>query len=463
MLLKAQPPAHHRRLFDAIEALVILQFMLGMCLMFELYYTVTAGMTSAEAGFEDRQSGSPINQFFTLAVYLPSFLFILAKPNLPLRTVLRSRLFWALNVWAILSVAWSIDPELSLRRVIALQLGTAFVLHMSTWFSPHKMLTLLGLFCVLVIIGSTLAVGVPGLGITPSGVHAGKMRGLFVFKNIFGDFLAVSVITFTINIAIAKNYRIKIAYFPFIFLAIIELFASDSKTPLAAVIVTCAAMLGAKFIYLPSRLGEKFTQSGRQAIVWIAGLFSVLILPAITALLLSALGRDMTLSGRTHLWQYAIAKGWDHAAMGVGYKAFWTDKMTFDLRVLHDHWSAGESQKSLTANGHNGFLDAWLDLGFVGLGLFLLLIVTSAIRALRMLGRTRDPVFIWHVGALTYAAFYYITESSVIQQSATAWFLVSYVSLSLAAQTVLFSQRREHHTLTKATGMPAPIAHGNHA
>jgi exopolysaccharide production protein ExoQ len=250
-----------------------------------------------------------------------------------------------------------------------------------------------------------------------------------------------------------RDPRYRLALIGLCALAFIELLLSDSRTPLLSLVLSAAAMIAANFLYRPSRWQRNFTQGVRNGIVALGVLFAGVIVPLTAALTLAALGRDLTLSGRTHLWEYAIGKGIDRPWLGVGYKSFWTDSVTFDLRTLHDHWSTGEGTKALTANAHNGFLEVWLDLGFVGLALLLALFAVAAFKANRQLKQTRDPVYIWHIGAITYVASYYLTESGVMQQNTTSWFVLSYAFLSICAQEI----RDKKTSRIRATSWRKPI------
>lgn len=429
---KRKSPFH----FDMLEVVAGLQVIAALMLITGLIVTLTSGLASQSAGFEDRESGTPLLQFLVLAGYLPAALFMIARPDLPLRIFKQAWVYFALILLAIVSVSWAVEPATSFRRLIALLVATVFFIHVATWYTPRRFLLLLAGFASAVTVLSAVSVVIPGVGITSDGVHSGTMRGIFFMKNIFGDFEALAIITMGVVAMIIRDPRYRLALIGLSALAFVELLLSDSRTPLIGLVLSAAAMIAANFLYRPSRWQRSFTQGVRNGIVGLGILFAGVIMPLVGALTLSALGRDMTLSGRTHLWEYAIGKGIDRPWLGVGYKSFWTDSVTFDLRTLHDHWSTGEGTKALTANAHNGFLEVWLDLGFVGLSLLLLLFAVAAFKANRQLQRTLDPVYIWHIGAITYVASYYLTESGVLQQNTTSWFVFSYAFLSICAQEI---------------------------
>ena len=67
--------------------------------------------------------------------------------------------------------------------------------------------------------------------------------------------------------------------------------------------------------------------------------------------------------------------------LGVGYGSFWQTGLRFSVLEFTNAWFANANQS------HNGYLDLILQIGFIGFGLALIPIVTSLVKALRLLGR----------------------------------------------------------------------------
>jgi O-antigen ligase len=83
------------------------------------------------------------------------------------------------------------------------------------------------------------------------------------------------------------------------------------------------------------------------------------------------LNRDLTLTGRLELWQALLPIGWKQSLTGYGFGAFWLDPfqmMDVDISLLRSRFRWG-------THAHNGYLDTWLELGFVGLGLICVLLI----------------------------------------------------------------------------------------
>jgi len=95
------------------------------------------------------------------------------------------------------------------------------------------------------------------------------------------------------------------------------------------------------------------------------------------ALIAESQGKDATLAGRTLIWQESIRLGMEHPILGSGYGAFWVPSIFNKLDPGIDN---------MPMQAHNGYIEAFVNLGFVGLGLLLAFIgqsITSAVRHIR--------------------------------------------------------------------------------
>ena len=78
------------------------------------------------------------------------------------------------------------------------------------------------------------------------------------------------------------------------------------------------------------------------------------------------LNRNETLTGRADIWAYLIPLAKQRLFLGYGYGGFWTDAMREAIRAAH---------------AHNGYLDIILQLGFLGLALWSIFLITSCHKA----------------------------------------------------------------------------------
>jgi len=87
----------------------------------------------------------------------------------------------------------------------------------------------------------------------------------------------------------------------------------------------------------------------------------------------SALHRDQTLTGRTIVWKKLVPVAMDAPILGHGFGGFWTT----EKREIFD-----------ISGSHNGYLDSILELGFVGLALVFIFILSISYNVIRGISRS---------------------------------------------------------------------------
>jgi O-antigen ligase len=110
----------------------------------------------------------------------------------------------------------------------------------------------------------------------------------------------------------------------------------------------------------------------------------------------SNLGRDTTLTGRTEIWASLVPDVLQQPILGSGFGSFWTST----IREVHN---IGEA--------HNGYLDVVLSLGFVGLALWGIFLLSCCRKAHRVLFDDRDWGSLW-ICFLFMALIHNFTETS---------------------------------------------------
>ena len=126
------------------------------------------------------------------------------------------------------------------------------------------------------------------------------------------------------------------------------------------------------------------------------------------------LGRDATFTGRTDIWQAILPVALRNSVLGVGYGSFWIKPpISYNLFIMVNE-------------AHNGYLDVFVELGLVGLILFLGFLLSSCRAAQRALAVD----FEWAGFVLCFLlviVIHNITESSFLRPTnhmgATLFFL----------------------------------------
>jgi O-antigen ligase len=118
----------------------------------------------------------------------------------------------------------------------------------------------------------------------------------------------------------------------------------------------------------------------------------------------NALGRSDTLSGRTDIWAASIAAA-GNPIIGAGFESFWNANVEKVAARLPGYWDIHD-----LVSAHNGYIEVYLDLGWVGLCLIALILISGYRRASKAF--QSNPEF----GSLILAyvatsTFYSITEA----------------------------------------------------
>jgi hypothetical protein len=145
---------------------------------------------------------------------------------------------------------------------------------------------------------------------------------------------------------------------------------AQSSTSLGAFLLGSAIVLA---------LGFPFVNRSRVS-VYLAVLVVACVLAegafGIHAAIIKALGRNPTLTGRTEIW-YVLSR-WDlNPVIGVGFETFWLGDRVAQVSALVSGVRINEA--------HNGYLETYLNLGVLGVGITVALLWATYSKSLRSL------------------------------------------------------------------------------
>ena len=138
----------------------------------------------------------------------------------------------------------------------------------------------------------------------------------------------------------------------------------------------------------------------------------------------SSLGRDLTFTERTFIWDYLISLK-TNPLIGTGYDSFWLGN-----RVKH-FWESGYGG---IMEAHNGYLEIYLNLGIIGL--FLLGgVVASAYSRIKekLIDDFANARF--ELAFLVIVLIYNFTESA-FRQSSLMWYILLLLSVRYSNSTL---------------------------
>lgn len=241
--------------------------------------------------------------------------------------------------------------------------------------------------------------------------HGGPIQGFVGNRNPFG---AIALFAAIIAVVVLLERRIsRIDAVATVAIAGLVHLLTLSATVSAAALFVIALAIGALII---RAVGEPLKRPVSFAVLACATVAAVLTLKYRDAIF-AMLDRDSDLTNRTEIWKQVILfaerrpEGWGF----VGYWPVWEDP----------YESIIDTTALFTSHGHNAFLDAWMQVGLVGMVLLIVIMALLFGSAWRLVERAgRGDTFVPLGWALLTAALALqaLTESRLLVES--GWFLV---------------------------------------
>lgn len=395
-------------------------------------------------GTADGDEGSVLDQYFGVTLLFLGLL-VLARRRFSWSAVLGSNVWLAiLLAYMAASVIWSDIPETAFKRWARELIAVVMACVVASEERPRQAMEAIFRRLAYILIPTSLMLikYFPAFGMQYRAMGGQMWIGATMQKNGLGRLCLIA--TFFLLWSLVRTWRLRAvpsvkrqrwADILVLGLASFLLLGPGdqySATALAAIAVGLAAYV--LLLWMRRRratLGPFFAIAAVGAVL-AGGTLQPFNDGAAVSSFASNLGRDTTLTGRTEIWF-----GLSHAALnnplfGSGVASFWTERAKDAHRI-------GEA--------HNGYLDVVLSLGFAGLLLTALFLLSSCARAQREMTRDFDWGCLWYCFLLM-AAVHNITESSInsftSHMTATLLFL-SLVSSSAGAPRVCAPLAPDEH------------------
>ena len=382
-----------------------------------------------EITLEDRYTeGSPLDATF-YALLLAAGLWVLNRRWLRMKGFLQANLpILLFFFYCALSVMWADSPPVAIKRWIKAIGDLVMVLVVLT--DPNPSLAIRRIFervgFVLLPLSILFIVFLPSMGSSYDPIdHVTMYFGVTTFKNLLGvtsmfcglgalwSFLGVWQ-----NRAIPRRVRLLVVHAVVIAMAVWLIVKADSMTSLSCFGLAGMVMVLASTRWVEQRPGVVFLLVAGAAGVALFALFM-----DTGGSMLQSIGRNSTLTGRTQIWAAVLAQR-INPILGTGFESFWMGNR------LQSVWSL--SQVGIE-EAHNGYLELYLNLGWVGLTLLAVLIVSGYRHALSLFHRDRVAGRL-RVAFLTAGIIYSCTEAGFRMMS-PVWigFLLAIVAVPVAS------------------------------
>ena len=274
-----------------------------------------------------------------------------------------------LVVIAWLSHLWSVAPEITHRRCIALTVTTLMGIYLFVRFDLETFLRFLTVVSAILVIACLVWVAlVPQYGLHGEGDHAGVWRGIFFHKNTTGR-----VMVFCLAVIIAAWVgsglnRMILAVLGG--LTVLVIAGTTSQTSLLSILALIAGLIAVRMVRGPALKSALITLAAL-AIAWHGALIAIAGQEAI----LEALGRDASLTGRTDVWAYTLQYAFARPLTGYGYEAFWNGDFSPGAQYAA-FWN--------TPHSHNSWIEVFIALGLPAVLIMLGIFVITIIRAITL-------------------------------------------------------------------------------
>jgi O-antigen ligase len=332
----------------------------------------SAGWQLPLFGEKADEAASGLLRVAFLPAYGLTFLLIMGRPWNIIRVAVRQPFLIVLMGVIVASIAWSVQPDVSIRRGFAVACTTLAGLALASTFRWSELARVYGIvFCILIVSSYAVSLALPSIGVMTE-IFPGAWRGLWREKNGLGGLMAFGACLLGAA-ALLNPDRAKL-FSLFAGLAVGLVLLSQSKTALGSLLVGMTAL---GFVWIVQRgpaMGAAATWIGVTG-----ALLVVMFVLLASDVFFSILGKDATLTGRTEIWTAAMRQIEQRPWLGYGYAAVWNDTSGWGPLpwIVHD-------ADFVPQHAHNTWLEQWLGIGLFGLiawGLFYLQTLSLALVA----------------------------------------------------------------------------------
>jgi exopolysaccharide production protein ExoQ len=313
-------------------------------------------------------------QLAASAFLVTSVLFACIRPARTLKALTSDWLPWLFVALTFVSISWSQAPGVSVRYAAELFLTVCAALIMARGLEPPSFLS--ALMCALLVVDAV------GLYVDRYALNAGAMAmiGAFGSKNSFSAAQAILFLTsFWLLLGGRQGLLMRLLALLGVFSCPFLLIAGRSADSVAPLIVaTSLTFLAYTTVRFPPRARLMSLCVGAALIVCIFAI-AFLFSDTIIGQLLTATGKDVTLTGRTYLWLKAAALINQSPLLGTGYGAFWVQGNPYAEEI----WRHFDLIDRGGFSFHNVWYEEGVELGYLGITTALLTLLIVSYRAIR--------------------------------------------------------------------------------
>ncbi|WP_036477065.1 O-antigen ligase [Myxosarcina sp. GI1] len=372
----------------------------------QAFFVLVFGQESESSPDKD----SALLRFIGLLIYFVNFFLLVFRWQETFYAIKKNIWILLIVTLAIVSVSWSSVPDIAFRKIFALVGSTIFATYFGSHYSFDSQLKLMGwTYGISIILNYMFVFLLPEYGVMNTDAIVGAWQGIYLHKNGLGGNMFISFMTFYYLAQTAKKYKFVMQLC--CLLSVILVYYSDSATSLLSVIIVFIIFQNFKYLSLKSKTGVLLI------LIFLLLAFGLLSIIAINFnAFLDANNRDITLSGRTILWgilwKFMREKFW----FGYGYGSFFSaSHQETELLWQVQDWGP--------VHAHNGYIQLWLNIGFVGCFIFVVGYFKNIGKALFNYLISKDLRMLWIFSFFSYTVFFNFTEVSFLTINSINWII----------------------------------------
>lgn len=356
----------------------------------------------------DFGSTNPVNQVVYSSLFLSSLILVIVKKESVFDFIRKEKFLTIFILYAVISAIWADYPAISFRR--SFQLYTVFqvVLTSLILIDFYKQLKMIKVIITLYTIVSAVSIMVVPEAIDPA---FGSPRGLTGQKNAFAQIFVLIFLLYLILNQFSKDNLNKIITLGGIIISAFFVVISLSTTGLMSVLYILALMgiFKVDTIFKDLRIGRAFSLFLLTILISFAVLFS-LNSDFLEIVVSQYFGKDLTFTGRTEKWEMMMYQISRHFWFGCGYDSFWD--VPGNLIAFYE----------IGNTAHNGFIEIFNELGFVGFLIMISAFIAHFYRAIKA-----DRIF--NITALIAILLLNLTESALFRGRGALSFVLIWILL----------------------------------
>lgn len=396
------------------------------------------------------EDGSPVDRLVYSALLGLAIAIVFQRKSRVQRLLRGQELLILFVGYCLVSIIWSDFPVVAFKRWIKLLTDVLMVLVVVTELRPMDAVKrfLARSAFVLIPLSVLFIKYYPHLGREYS-QWTGEVlyTGVTYNKNILGSiclFWGAGYVWILMEAMKKENRRIKVVLPIGILLAMFwwTLTLSASATSLACFLIGVLLLAWTRIRFVQQRP----VLFHITALAMISSAAAVLF-GNLGSFVFNTLDRDSTLTGRTELWE-KIFKMTGNPILGTGYESFWLgDRLEYLWSIYW--WRPNQA--------HNGYIELYINLGWVGVALFMSLLFVAYMRISRAI-RNGDSYASLRLGWIVIAVVYNFTEASFRMQN-LAWIFTLFALFGvprLLSERVFASQRAVQSRFSFQRQLPTP-------